>query len=275
MSSDGPGLLASDLAHDVYSEIHAAFRAGASAEEIQKRVNRYESDFSDELDEDSYLAAAVKAYWEIGLSVPAIQQRLTSLLKSGAAYERWSNAIGPKLAAKRREVLRKLLEQTATANPKPRVRPRVGVEPAKAIYEVGECIELNSEGRSFVCTVCAVHPYRKAYVYYLVPIEAKSPSSLPSLRCSRFFGHMIGHYLAPSGYVFGPHGASATQRVLLAKNLQVTRLGKLPLDPSTYTPGGGVGTQVHVDRLLTELDRIRSNTLGYKRYSIAKLLGEA
>jgi hypothetical protein len=70
MSVDGPQILASDLAHDVYNSILDLYDAGVSVEEIRERLSVFEDAAFDKVDAEIYLAAAAKAFWEIGFLAP-------------------------------------------------------------------------------------------------------------------------------------------------------------------------------------------------------------
>lgn len=275
MSVDGFGLLSSDLAHDVYAEIQRLFAAGASANEIQSQIESYESEFADELDEDSYLAAALKGFWEIGVSTATLHRRLRALIESGAVRSRWSASLGPRLASSRQRALQRLLERTASENPTPRRQPTRKRKRRVAAYEVGDCIELHHRDLNFHCLICAVYPYRNSYSYYVVPLRLRGSSSLAAFGRGRYVGHMIGHYAAPSGNVFGPHGTTASQRALLQPEMQIALLGRLPLDQSTFAPGFFRGTQARPDALASELERIQATAHRYESYPVSTLFREA
>ena len=67
MSIDGPGILDSDLAHDVYNNILDLYDAGTPVGELRRQIATFEELLSDDLEKELYLAASAKAYWEIGL----------------------------------------------------------------------------------------------------------------------------------------------------------------------------------------------------------------
>ena len=272
MSIDGAGLLSSDLAHDVYTEILQLFAAGVSAGEIQSHIESFESDFSDKVDEDSYLAAALKGFWEVGAPTQMLHRRLSALLESGAIRSRWSDELGVRFATSREKTIHRLLLKTATPNPRPKRQPRQNGERAKPLHDVGDCLELGHDHSRFRCVICAVYPYRQSYAYLLVPLHSGGSADSIDLRDSRYVGHMVGHYAAPSGYVYGVHGAIATQRVLNDSNLNVIVIGRLLLDESAYTSGGGAGIHSRADSMLGELARTLTNTRRGESFSTSTLL---
>jgi hypothetical protein len=122
MSIDGPGILASDLAHDVYNQILDLCDAGTDVEEIRHRISEIEAALLDDIDLEIYLAACAKAFWEIGHLAPALHHKLTALIERGTSQELWSQAGDESLAKARKLAVQRLLRQIAL--PRKSARPR-------------------------------------------------------------------------------------------------------------------------------------------------------
>ena len=58
MSIDGPGILESDLGHDVYCQIMDLYDAGVSAEQIRQRIAQFEASLFDDMELEIYLSAS-------------------------------------------------------------------------------------------------------------------------------------------------------------------------------------------------------------------------
>ncbi len=275
MSIDGIGVLSNDLAHDVFTTIKQSFAAGASVDDIRRQVATYESDFFEELDEDCFLAAALKGLWDVGISAPDLHQRLLLLVETNVVQARWAAAVGDGVARKRVVVLRRLLERTELPNPNGLRRPTQRRKVSGPIYKIGDCVELHHAEQTYRCVVCAVHSYGQSHAYYLVPLLLKGTASLGNLRRSRYIGHLIGHHAAQSGYVCGPHGTFVAQRVLSSSEVSVQAIGQLPLDPALYVPGVGRGVHRNAASAIDDLERICVNPLRRESFAMRTLLGAA
>lgn len=275
MSLDGIGVLSNDLAHDVFTTIKQSFAAGASVDDIRRQIAAYESDFVDEIDEDCFLAAALKGLWDIGISALDLRQRLLLLVENNVVQARWAAAAGDGVARKRVAVLRRLLERTELSNSNGPGRPPHRRKVRGPIYEIGDCLELHHGERTYRCLVCAVHSYGQTHAYYLVPLLLKGTASLGSLRRSRYIGHLIGHHAAQSGHVCGPHGTSVAQRVLLSSEVGVQTIGRLPLDPTLYVPGVGRGVCRVAASAIDDLERICANPRRMESFATRTLLRAA
>ncbi len=111
MSIDGPGILESDLGHDVYNEILDLYDAGVPIEELRNRIAAYNDPSSTDLDKEIYLAAAAKAYWEIGQLPDALQAELSQIIQSGRSLKEWAQCGDTALARSRKIALDRLLRR--------------------------------------------------------------------------------------------------------------------------------------------------------------------
>jgi len=117
MSIDGPGIIASDLAHDTYNEILDLYDADLPIDEIRSRIASCERELQDEMELEIYLAASAKAFWEIGHLKQSHIDRLAHLVDSGASLALW-DAPGDSLAKKRKTALDNMAPATlAGADP--------------------------------------------------------------------------------------------------------------------------------------------------------------
>src|SRR5687768_11014708 len=124
MSIDGPGLLESDLAHDVYNDILDMYDSGLEISSIRERLTSIESELDDDLDQEIFLAAAAKSFWEIGHAQEDLRVRLAELITSGRSAAQWEQTIDSKAAKERSAVLARLLRQIDCARTKPRPRKK-------------------------------------------------------------------------------------------------------------------------------------------------------
>src|SRR5215469_15593307 len=120
MSIDGPGILESDLAHDVYNEILDLYDAGVPVAELHHRIATFEESLSDDLEKELYLAAAAKAFWEIGHLPETLYTRLSRLVASGASLALWGQGSDDDLTKARKVVLLAFLRKITRPRSKPR-----------------------------------------------------------------------------------------------------------------------------------------------------------
>src|SRR5262245_17512431 len=122
MSIDGPGLLESDLGHDVYNEILDLYDAGLEVSSIRERLRSLESELIDDLEQEIFLATALKSFWDIGHSQQDLRARLVDLITSGRSAAEWQRVADPTMAKARAALLTRLLRQTSSARARPRPR---------------------------------------------------------------------------------------------------------------------------------------------------------
>src|ERR1035437_5707807 len=167
MSIDGPGILASDLAHDVYNEILDLYDAGTPILEVRNRAAAYEEALFDDLDKEIYLAASAKAYWEIGHLPGALYKQLSRLVESGTSLALWAQSSNEDLARARKTALLKLLRQIAVPRPKPRPRRRYSKVRTK-LFSLGNCLQLTAEQKVYRGVVCKILEYRGQCEYAIL-----------------------------------------------------------------------------------------------------------
>ena len=132
MSIDGPGVIESDLGHDVYNQILDLYDSGLEVGAIRERLASFEADLADDLEREIFLAAAAKAFWEIGHAQEDLRARLADLIASGRSSAQWERS-DVELAKARAAVVTRLLRQMETARTKPRAAEEVRLGCAKAL----------------------------------------------------------------------------------------------------------------------------------------------
>lgn len=238
MSIDGPGLLASDLAHDVYNEIMDGWDADVPFDEIRERLRRFDEVADEPIDAEIFLAVRVKAFWEIGQLPVALRDALQAMVDEGASLVAWAEEGGAALARQRRTVLERLLKQTAVPKARPRARRKYATV-ARKLYAVGDCLELVTDERAYRGVVCELLERRGACEYLLLVMHPKTRSTQKSFESGRFYGHFIG---TPTGSVVGPHVIRLEHRMLLREGNPFVVVAHVELDAAKFTTGsfGGV-----------------------------------
>lgn len=241
MAIDGPGIVDSDLAHDVYNEILDLYDSGLEPKAIRERIGSYETELVDDIEKEIYLAAAAKAFWEIGHLDPSWNSRLGNLVTSGKSLASWADSTDSGLAAKRKAVLDRLLRQIATPRKSPRPRKKYAQVKTK-LFSVGDCLSLNGSHRAVVCKILE---YRGNCEYAMLVMEPSVADTVTSFARGRYFGRKIP---SPRGFTFGPHVIRPEHRMLVRSDNPFKNLGHLELDPEKYMLGsfGGVLEMKHV-----------------------------
>ncbi|MGA3371065.1 MAG: hypothetical protein ABSC48_04820 [Terracidiphilus sp.] len=261
MSIDGPGILESDLGNDVYNEILDLYDAGVPIEELRNRIAAYNEPSSTALDKEIYLAAAAKAYWEIGQLPEALQVELSQLIQSGKSFTEWAQCGDTALARSRKNTLNRLLHQISVPRPKPRPRKKYPKIQTK-LYSVGDCLELTTHEKVYRAVVCSVLEYRGVCEYAILIMGPETLSNLESFKLGYYWGHLIGSTFDKRGYVFGPHVIRLEHRMLLRENNPFKTLGHVDLDETVYSMGsfGGVLNMQHV---IEDFGRTETSTIRF------------
>jgi hypothetical protein len=241
MAIDGPGIVDSDLAHDVYNEILDLYDSGLEPEAIRDRISSYEPALVDDIQKEIYLAAAAKAFWEIGQLDPHLASRLKELLGSGKSLALWAATTDRELALKRKAVLGRLLRQIAA--PRKSRRPRKKYAGVKTkLFSVGDCLSLNGLHRAVVCKIIE---YRGSCEYAMLIMQPGIGDTVNSFAKGRYFGRRIP---SPQGFTFGPHVIRPEHRMLVRSDNPFENVGHLELNQEKYILGsfGGVLEMKHV-----------------------------
>jgi len=272
MSIDGPGIIESDLGHDVYNEILDLWDAGVPIEELRKRIAAYNEPSSTDLDKEIYLAASAKAYWEIGQLPEAVQAELSQLVQSGKSLAEWAQSGDTALARSRKIALNKLLLQISVPRPKPRPRKKYPTIRAK-LYSVGDCLELATDEKVYRAVVCSVLEYRGKCDYAILIMGPETLSNLESFELGNYWGHLIRADSDKRGYVLGPHVILLEHRMLLRENNPFKTLGHVDLDETVYGLGG-FGGVLNMQHVVEDFERTetRSSLFGYKLLAFRDLL---
>ena len=238
MSIDGPGILASDLAHDVYNELIDLFDAGVPVDDIRARISHYEDSFGDEIDEETYLAACAKMFWEIGELNPALVSRLSALIGSGRTLKLWAECADSSFVNERKAVLDRLLKQISIPRTKPRLRKKYSKVSTK-LFSVGDCLELPTESKTYRGVVCKILVYRGTCDYAILVMSPKTKSTAASFAANDYYGHGV---FTSSGSVAGPHVIRPDHRMLVKAGNPFRLVGRVDLDESKFMLGsfGGV-----------------------------------
>lgn len=270
MSIDGPGLLESDLAHDVYNEVMDLWDADVPFDQIRERLRAYVGDDADPLDAEIFLAACTKAFWEIGQLAPDVRDALQAMVDGGTSLAAWADAGDAPLARRRRGVLERLLKQTAT--PKARPRPRRKYAQIKdKLYAVGDCLVLPWEDRTFFGVVCKLSEHRGQCAYVMIVMAPLRGQTREDFEAGGYFGHFIG---TPTGNLPGPHVIRLDHRMLVREGNPFRIVARVALDPARFMPGsfGGVLSMEHVVRDFERTLNDGKPVFGRKRLPLRDLL---
>lgn len=254
MSIDGPGILASDLAHDVYNQVMDWWDADVSFDQICERLRNYDDTTGELVDVEIFLAARVKAFWEIGQLPVALRDALRRMVDEGASLSAWADGGDAALARQRRAALERLLKQAAT----PKARPRPRRKHAKVrdkLHAEGDCLTLQAGEAMYFGVVCQVSEYRGQCDYVMIVMAPLPEATREAFEAGQFFGHFIG---TADGMVAGPHVMRLDHRMLVREGNPFRVVAHVDLDPGKFRPGswGGILSLAHViddfERTLTE-----------------------
>lgn len=236
MSIDGPGILESDLAHDVYNEILDLYDAGTPVGELRHRIAIFEESLSDDLEKELYLAASAKAYWEIGHLPESLRTRLSRLVESGSSLALWGEGGDTKLAKARKATLVRLMRQIAEPRRNPRPRKKYAKVRTK-LFSVGECVRLADDQRTHRGVVCKIIEYKGQCEYAVLVMEPAANSTVESFVSGNYYGHKIPSSLDARGFVFGPHVILIDHRILKREGNPFQLVGRVDLDETRFSLG--------------------------------------
>ena len=272
MSIDGPGILASDLAHDVYNQILDLYDAGTDVDEIRQRISEFEAALLDDVDLEIYLAACAKAFWEIGHLAPDLHHKLTMLIESGTSQALWAQTSDESLARERKLAVQRLLRQIAV--PRKVARPRKKYAQIRSkLHAVGDCLELPAGERIYRGVVCKIHEYRGNCDYAILVMHADTRPDRESFESGSYYGRRI-YNGATGGYILGPHVIRPEHRMLVRAGNPFKLVCHVHLDQDKYMCGsfGGVLDMSHV---VADFERTqtRPGTFGLQLLPLHDLLG--
>lgn len=242
MAADGPGILESDLAHDVYNEILDLYDAGVEVPEIRDRLSSdYENDDLDDMEMEIYLAAAARALWEIGHLDEELGLRLARLVQSGKSIAIWERAADPAFAQERKAVLARFLRQISGPRKTPRGRKKYARVKTK-LFALGDCVALEADGQMHRGVVCRITEHRGECDYAILVMERQTESTVESFLSGKYFGRRIPSSLLDSGFELGPHVIRPAHHMLRRAGNPFAVIGHIELDPSKFVLGsfGGV-----------------------------------
>lgn len=258
MSVDGPGVLASDLAHDVYNTVLDLYDAGVPVEEIRERISSFEPAVFDTVDAEIYLAASAKAFWEIGHLEPSLQSELLRLVNSGDSLAEWLKSTDEGFVAARKAALNRLLRQIAAPRSNPRPRRKYATIRSK-LFSVGDCVQLKSARRTYKAVVCKLLEYRGQCEYAMLVMGPETTADLQSFSDGYYYGRRIPSSLHSAGFILGPHVIRPEHRMLVRSQNPFETLGHLELDQTRFMLGsyGGVLEMEHV---LSDFERTHESS---------------
>jgi hypothetical protein len=99
---DGHGILANDLAHDVYHEVLDLYDAGVAVSELRNRLDAYERLHFSDLEKELYLAALAKVLWQIGHLPKTLRIQLSKLVERRKSLALWAQSSDQALVKKRK-----------------------------------------------------------------------------------------------------------------------------------------------------------------------------
>jgi hypothetical protein len=272
MSIDGPGIVESDLAHDVYNEILDLYDDGVPIPELFPRSAAWEKSLSDVLEEELYLAAAAKAFWEIGHLPEGLHARLSRLVESGESLILWAKGGNEGLAEARKAVLDRFLRQIAEPRAKPRLRRKYSKVRTK-LYSVGDCVQLTAGEKAYRGVVCKVLEHRGQCEYAILVMGPTVGCTSNSFESGSYYGKRIPSSLHTLGYILGPHVLRIEHRILVRANQPFQILARVKLDETKYCLGsfGGI---LDMEDVIQELERIetKGKLFGYDLLPLRQLM---
>ena len=258
MSIDGPGILKSDLAHDVYNEILDLYDAGTPVEELRHRIATFEESLSDDLEKELYLAASAKAFWEIGHLPESLRTRLSRLVESGSSLALWGEGGDAKLAKARKTTLLRLMRQIAEPRHNPRPRKKYAKVRTK-LFSVGDCVRLADDQKTHRGVVCKILEYRGQCEYAVLVMEPADDSTVESFVSGNYYGHKISSSLDARGFVFGPHVIRIDHRILKREGNPFRLVGRVDLDETRFSLGS-FGAVFDIKDVIQDFERTETSS---------------
>lgn len=241
MSIDGPGIIDSDLAHDVYNQILDLYDSGLGITDIKAKMEIYESELLDAVDVEIYLAAEAKAFWEIGHLDPGLTARLAHIVESGRSLAIWIAISDVTIAKARKVTLARLLKQIATPKRVPRKRKKY-LRITSKLFKVGDCVSLEDQGRLHKAVVCKIIEHRGRCEYAMLVMDINIAPTIESFVSGKFYGRCIPSSIYDEGWVLGPSVVRIDHRMLVRSGNPFAIIGHVELDETRFILGryGGV-----------------------------------
>jgi hypothetical protein len=139
MGTWGKGILQDDLALDVYGDFIERYNEGADPKALRAEIlERYADSASAPDGRSSVWFGLARAQWECGSLSRDVLSEVKKIVSSGTDVARWQE--GDRKT--RQRVLNGFLARLSSPNPKPKRRIKRRV--AKAIFEVGACLAVET-----------------------------------------------------------------------------------------------------------------------------------
>lgn len=274
MSIDGPGIIDSDLAHDIYSEFMDLYDAGSDVSEIRKKIYDWKPELSDALELEIFLSVLCQALWEIGKLNENDFLELEQIIKSEKGLKIWQT-IGDDLYTARKRTLTRQLSKLSKPRSKPRKRKKYK-KVESYHFQVGDCLSyMHSNEHFYALIIYSIDQYRGECLYSMVVVD-NDTSRLPIIddfTKGQFVGRKIPTTLKREGFDYGFSVVRPEHRELLKYLDRFQIIGNINLrfDNNCIGSFGGVLTQKDFE---DDIIRIKEDlkTFGNKLFDMGVVL---
>ena len=175
MAIDGPKIIDSDLANDVYGEFMELYDSGKTIDDIKKQIEKNWK--KEDLDEDEFeifITTYALALWEIGGLSKEIRDEVKATIEKGVGVSMWKEENEEEYAEKRKKILEKFILKIS--EPKKKIRSRIKKkEPKDFIFQPDDIVLHKQDDGTFIALfVASTYQFGSSFGYIFVPIKYKN-----------------------------------------------------------------------------------------------------
>ena len=257
MAIDGPKIIDSDLAHDIYNEFMDLYDFGLDISKIREKIEQWKSNLSDDLEVEIFNSTYCEALWEIGESNKADFVALENIVQNEIGLKLWKD-IGIDLYNDRKKILQRQLHKISKGKLKIRNRKKYR-SVTNFHFQVGDCLfysntTYNSKQALLVFDITQ-HRGECLYSMALITNDNADLHSIEYFINGRFIGRKIPSTFNQNGFYYGFSCVRPEHRELMKYIECFSKVVTVPLrkDNTGFGSFGGILTQKDFDDDLNRL----------------------
>jgi len=257
MAIDGPKIIDSDLAHDIYNEFMDLYDFGLDISKIREKIEEWKSNLADDLEVEIFNSVYCEALWEIGELNKVDVVALENIVQNESGFKLWKN-IDIDLYNARKKILQRQLLKISKCKSKVRNRKKYR-SVTNFHFQVGDCLAYrNTTHNSMQALLVFDIEQHRGECLYSMAIITNNNSDLNSIKFfinGQFIGRKIPSTLDPNGFYYGFSCVRPEHRVLMKYIDCFTYVGTISLrkDNTGFGSFGGILTQRDLDDDLNRL----------------------
>jgi hypothetical protein len=197
LAIDGPKIIDSDLAYDIYNEFIDLYDSGMDVEDIKKKIEKWQSELFDDVEVELYITAYALALWETGNLTESILCDVKQSIEKGASIRMWEDGNDEKIAISRRKELNKFITKISIPKEQPRQRKKYK-KISNYIFQIDDIVTFQAiDGNYYASILTRIDQYRGHCHYRFTPTDycKKEKPIIKNIINGNILGNKIGSLL--------------------------------------------------------------------------------